>query len=228
VGSGFPDGDEATVAVIQTMPTTIAPVTAALAERFPEARPWHLMDGRLLEDAEAAGGLTPPLARRMLRLVEHAVEGGADAVLIGCSIYAPVAETARGLWTVPVMASDEAMHRRVADDAGRRVVLLGSFATAVADAAARLRETLRARGVGTDLVEVTAAGAFAAAASGDRGALAESLVSAASAEAGDADAFVLCQYSLTQAYDALEAAIDAPVHSPLHLAADALRELLRA
>ncbi len=218
--------DAPLVAAIHAMPATIASVDAALASRFPEARLWHLMDGRLLEDAVAAGQLTPALRRRMLGLVEHAIAGGADAVLLGCSMYGPVAGIARGLWTVPVMASDEAMHGRVAEDAAGRVVLLGSFASAVADAATRLRQTLQERRVSIDLVELTAAGAAEAASGGDHRALLESLVAAAAA-AGDVDAFVLCQYSLTPVHDALQAALGVPVHSPAHLAAEALRRRVR-
>lgn len=219
--------DDPLVAAIHAMPATIASVDAALASRFPEARPWHLMDGRLLEDAVAAGQLTPALRRRMLGLVEHAIAGGADAVLLGCSMYGPVAGIARGLWTVPVMASDEAMHGRVAEDAAGRVVLLGSFASAVADAATRLRQALQERRVSIDLVELTAAGAAEAASGGDHRALLESLVAAAAEEAGDVDAFVLCQYSLTPVHDALESALGVPVYSPAHLAAEALRRRVR-
>jgi Asp/Glu/hydantoin racemase len=219
-----------TVAMVHATPAAIAPAVAAFTERFPEAGLWHLLDDRLVSDAEAAGGLVAPLRRRMLSLIGHAISGGADAVLLTCSMYGPVARLAGQLWERPVAGSDEAMYQRVVAERPARVAVLGSLETAVADSTARLREALAAAGpdggLGTEVVGVLCPGAAAAARSGDGAALLASLRSAAEPLAGEVDVVLLGQYSLTGAQRQLEAALEVPVWSPPHAAADLLRRRL--
>jgi hypothetical protein len=230
-------GDGPTVALIHATPVAMAPAVAAFGERFPEAGLWHLLDDRLVSDAERAGGLVPPLRRRMLSLIGHAVAGGADGVLLTCSMYGPVARLAAQLWDRPVAGSDEAMYERVAAERPARVAVLGSLETAVADSADRLRGVLadggpaevggRGAGPATEVVGVVCPGAAAAASAGDGAALLASLRSAAEPLAGEVDLFLLGQYSLTPARAGLQAVLGVPVWSPPHVAADVLARRLR-
>ena len=225
-------GDGPTVALIHATPAAMAPAVTAFGERFPDAGLWHLLDDRLVSDAERAGGLVPPLRRRMLSLIGHAVAGGADGVLLTCSMYGPVARLAAQLWDRPVAGSDEAMYERVAAERPARVAVLGSLETAVADSADRLREVLAGggpsgAGPGTEVVGVLCPGAAAAAAAGDGAALLASLRSAAEPLAGEVDLFLLGQYSLTPTRAGLQAALEVPVWSPPHVAADVLARRLR-
>jgi hypothetical protein len=230
-------GDGPTVALVHATPAAMAPAVAAFGERFPEAVLWHLLDDRLVSDAERAGGLVPPLRRRMLSLIGHAVAGGADGVLLTCSMYGPVASLAAQLWDRPVAGSDEAMYERVAAERPARVAVLGSLETAVTDSADRLREVLadggppeagvRGAGRGTEVVGVLCPGAAAAASAGDGAALLFSLRAAAEPLAGEVDVFLLGQYSLTPVLDELQAALEVPVWSPPHVAADVLARRLR-
>ncbi|GAA4091572.1 aspartate/glutamate racemase family protein [Actinomadura miaoliensis] len=220
-----------TVAVVNAAPASMAPATRGLRDGFPEARPWHLLDDRLVTDADAAGGMTPALRRRMLALIDYAVRGGADAVLLSCSMYGPVVDVARELYPVPVTGSDEAMFEDVAARRPRRVAVLGSLDSAVADSVRRL-EAVLARTAGspgaapTRVVGVTAAGAADAASAGDHDRLLESLTAAADAHTGTVDAFVIGQYSLTPVHAALAERLSIPVLSPPLMAARALRHRL--
>jgi Asp/Glu/hydantoin racemase len=223
-------GNGPTVALVHATPAAMAPAVAAFAERFPEAGLWHLLDDRLVSDAERAGGLVPSLRRRMLSLIGHAVAGGADGVLLTCSMYGPVARLASQLWDRPVAGSDEAMYERVAAERPARVAVLGSLETAVTDSADRLRRVLADGGVagaGTEVVGVLCPGAATAASAGDGAALLASLRAAAEPLAGEVDLFLLGQYSLTPALDELQAALQIPVWSPPHVAADVLARRLR-
>jgi hypothetical protein len=212
------------VAMVHATPAAIAPAVAAFGERFPEADLWHLLDDRLVTDAEAAGGLVAPLRRRMLTLIGHAVAGGADGVLLTCSMYGPVARLAGQLWERPVAGSDEAMYERVVAERPARVAVLGSLETAVADSSARLRQVLaESGGAGTEVVGVLCPGAAAAARDGDTAALLASLRSAAAPLAAEVELVLLGQYSLTPVHAELAAALGVPVWSPPHVAADLLR-----
>ena len=79
------------VAIIHATPATFGPVKNAFRQEFPDAQLWHLLDDRLVTDADRSGGLTPALHSRMEALIEYAVAGGAEAVQLACSMYGPVA-----------------------------------------------------------------------------------------------------------------------------------------
>jgi Asp/Glu/hydantoin racemase len=223
------DADGLTVAMVHATPAAIAPGVAAFDECFPEAGLWHLLDDRLVSDAERAGGLVPALRRRMLSLIGHAISGGADGVLLTCSMYGPVARLAAQLWDRPVAGSDEAMHERVVAERPARVAVLGSLETAIADSTERLRRVMvdAGRDQDTEVVGVLCPGAAAAAMAGDDQALLASLRSAAEPLAGKVDVLLLGQYSLTGVHAPLEAALGVPVWSPPHAAAELLRRRLR-
>ncbi|WP_433516636.1 aspartate/glutamate racemase family protein [Nonomuraea sp. CA-143628] len=211
-----------TVAVVNATPASVQPATEGLREGFPEAAAWHLMDDRLVTEADAAGGMTPALTRRMLALIDYAVRGGADAVLLSCSMYGPVAELARRLYEVPVTGSDERMFAEVARRRPGRVLVLSSLDSAAADSARRLQNV--AEGVGVRAV--AAPGAAAAATARDWPALADALVRAAEFALGPAELVLLGQYSISPVHAELADRLGVPVLSPPLMAARALREAL--
>jgi hypothetical protein len=215
-----------TVAVINATAASVGPAKAALADGFPEATVWSLLDDRLVTDAETAGGLTPALANRMTALIEYAVSGGADAVLLACSMYGPVVDRLRRTGSVPMLSSDEELFAEVARRGFGSVLLLGPLPPAVQDSVDRLctvlgRSTTSAR---TQVIGKVVSGAPAAVAAGDVPALERVLASAASAHVKDVDAVVLANFSLAPARAGLERALRMPVLSPPLLAASALRE----
>ncbi|MBE1536948.1 Asp/Glu/hydantoin racemase [Actinomadura algeriensis] len=212
------------VAIINAALASMAPAAQGLCEGFPEARPWHLLDDRLVSEADSAGGTTPALRRRMLALIDHAVRGGADAVLLSCSMYGPVAGLARQLHALPVLGSDQAMFAEIVRRAPDRAVVIGSLTSAVADSVARLEAALGASP--TQVTGVMADGAAAAASAGDREALADALAQAARPHIDEGALFLLGQYSLTPAHAVLAERLGRDVLSPPLMAARLLRQRL--
>lgn len=207
------------IALIHATPASIAPAHGAVTTRFPDARLWNLLDDRLIVEVTRAGGLTASLRDRMAELINYTVRGGADAVLLTCSMYGPASQASR--WPVPVHACDQAMFARIRDLRPGRIAVLGTLATAVADTVTRLNDFLggapvRVRGVVVD-------GAHAAVLSGDAAGLRELTAHAASRAQSDTDLIVLGQYSVSPALAATRTAVSVPVLSPPQLAADALR-----
>jgi hypothetical protein len=74
------------IALISATPRAIGPASAAIAKAFPNGVVWNLLDDRLLADAESAD-TTDAAGARMDGLIQLAVDGGADAVLLTCSQY---------------------------------------------------------------------------------------------------------------------------------------------
>jgi Asp/Glu/hydantoin racemase len=200
------------LALISATPAAIGPAVAALAEDFPQAQPWNILDDRLLADAH--DGLTAALADRMRSLIGYAVTSGADGVLLTCSLYGVVAkETAA---SIPVLAPDEAAFEEASDYG--RILVVASLKSALQDSIARFTAV-------TMNTEVS--GALAPQAFGANGyALRDALIEACEKRA--ADAVLLAQYSLAPAATALSKAIGLPVISGPRSAAARLKAVIEA
>ncbi|MFJ5045644.1 hypothetical protein [Streptomyces sp. NPDC088719] len=216
------------IALISATPTAIAPAVAGLAEEFPAAEPWNLLDDRLLDDAPEDGPLSPALVDRMARLIGHALAGGADGVLLTCSLYGSVAEAVET--PVPLLAPDAAaFEQALALSAGRgRVLVLASFEAAMRDSLKRFSVVAAAAAAGpaTEPVGVVAPDAFDAARQGDLSTLRDALRDACLPHVTDADTVLLAQFSLAPAATFLSTALGVPVVSGPHAAAAALRTAL--
>jgi hypothetical protein len=211
------------VAFIGATPAAIPPARAAFAEHFPEATLWNVLDDRLITEAVAAGGLTRALSERMSTLVRYAVDGGADAVLLTCSMYGPVAHEFTG--PVPVDASDDAAFHAAASSGYGRILLLSTLPEALHDAEERFAAFAAGMPGAPTVIPVLAERAFAAASAGDTGAVLDALAEAASG-AGLADAVLLAQYSLAPAAGELADRLGLPVIAGPTRAAQRMREAL--
>ncbi|MFD0473574.1 hypothetical protein ACFQ0B_38930 [Nonomuraea thailandensis] len=190
----------------------------------------------------------------MLALIDYAVRGGADAVLLSCSMYGPVAGLARRLHDVPVTGSDEAMFAEVArrfgeqrpagsgdaavrpgageaagepragDRAGRPGGVL--VLGSLESAAADSARRLRAVAGGVAVRALAAPGAAAAAADRDWPGLTDALARAALPALDGAGLVLLGQYSISPVHAALAGRLGVPVLTPPLMAARALREAL--
>lgn len=207
------------IAVVHSTTASISPTAAAFAAELPEARLWNLLDDSLGSLAEAEGGVTPQLRNRMLDLVRHGIDGGADAVLMVCSMYGDTVGVAEQLFVAPVTSSDADMMDEIARRAPRRVAVLASLHASAADSTARLREHLSGGGDGIDVVPVFCEGAAAAASAHDHAGLVKALKSGVASAGGDFDLLCIAQYSLSPVHDELAAATGIAVVSPPRYAA---------
>lgn len=212
--------------MIHAVPAATRIAGHAFAREFPQATVWNVLDDRLLDDARAAGGLTDALRRRMLRLIAHVMEGGAQGLLLTCSSYGEVVDTARGLWDVPVLKSDEAMFETALAGPYRRIAVAASTPPAVPAAVAQLEALIPAARRDRPVDIVTALSEEAAVAA-DAEATARHLADALRTAGGaDAEVVLLAQYSLTPAREALADLLGVPVLDGAGAAARELRDLL--
>ncbi|SDD59500.1 aspartate/glutamate racemase family protein [Glycomyces harbinensis] len=207
------------IALISAVTAAIGPAQDALAAAFPQAQVWNLLDDRLLSDADARGGLDADLRSRMNGLIGYALAGGADGVLLTCSLYGPVAQAFAA--DLPVLAPDEAAFADLAEAGHRRILVVASFAAAKDDSAARLRDALGADGA--EVTGIAVPEAMAATKAGDAEGLVTALIGACRPLAAEVDAVFLAQYSLAPAGDRLQEALGVPVVSGPASSAAALR-----
>ncbi|HEY1531436.1 MAG TPA: aspartate/glutamate racemase family protein [Galbitalea sp.] len=204
-------GSSPLIALISATPTAIGPAAASISDQIPDARVWNLLDDRLLSDANAAGLVTPQLAQRMNRLISHAILEGADAVLLTCSMYGPVAQAFTA--EIPVLPPDDAGFSEVIALESSRVLIVASFEAALADTTSRFTNAAQLHNSEIEVTGTVAAGALEAAGDGDYDALLRAVVSACEPFRTEVDAVFLAQYSLAPVAADLSEAIKLPIFS---------------
>jgi hypothetical protein len=212
------------IALISATPLAIAPAAAAVSAAIPNSTVWNLLDDRLLADLKQQGEMTAPLAARMDILIESALAGGADGVLLTCSQYGVRADNRDPATDgVAVFSADGPLFEDIVGLAPTSVLLVASLESAAADSTARLGAAFVAAGTATaihSIVVPTAANALPAAE------LAAQLAEAISDVAEPFDVVVLAQYSLAPAAEALRAHITVPVLDGPSVAASRLRDAI--
>lgn len=195
------------IALISATPLAIPPATAAIRDALPDAMVWNLLDDQLLPDAQEQGGVTETLARRMDGLIDLALEGGADGVLLTCSLYGVVAEK-RGGKDVSVLSPDGPLFADVIDAKPARVLLVASLQSAGTDSSERLSRACTSAGLTVDIETLVVPDAATPLPAEE---LARTLLGAISTATAPYDLVVLAQYSLAPAASELRTHLDSPI-----------------
>ena len=214
------------IALIHALKHSIAPIEAAFAELWPEARLANLLDDSLSADLARDGALTPRMTARFLALARYAAECGADGILFTCSAFGPCIEAcARELAPLPVLKPNEAMIEEalLAGGPAARIGLMATFAPTLAS----MPPEFALAAPGCTLVPCLAAEALAALDRGDGAGHDEAAVRAAEA-VRDCDVIALAQFSLARAASGIRAATGKPVLTTPESAVRKLRRLLGA
>ena len=86
----------------------------------------HYLDSYILEKNRRIGHMTDDCMRRMVNMVAHACEDGADGVIITCTIFSKYVSYFKEMFSAPIVAADQAMMEK-AGKAGGRIALLCTF-----------------------------------------------------------------------------------------------------
>jgi hypothetical protein len=193
------------VALLSSTRAVLAPMEAAFAAVFPEAKTMHLLDEALLEDFVAAGGLSPGSRYRALQMAMRAQEGGADGILVTCSTMSPCVDDFRQYLRVPAVKIDEpAIELALA--AGDRLGLLTT-----ADSVLRSVEPLvraKAAALGKEVViERLVRGDLWPLAARDREAFHRGVGQAATAAARELPAVLITQVSMSPGWEYVDPSV---------------------
>ncbi|HYW64275.1 MAG TPA: aspartate/glutamate racemase family protein [Bradyrhizobium sp.] len=208
------------IALIHALKHSVAPVEAAFALAWPEARLMNLLDDSLSADVAREGRLSEAMTARFLALGRYAVGTGADAILFTCSAFGPCIEAvAREQAPLPVLKPNEAMVEQAAAKA-RRIGLLATFAPTLLSMPPEFPSSVQ-------VVPKLAPGALAALDRGDR-AEHDRLVAEAARDLSDCDLIALAQYSMAPAASLVAAATGRAVLTTPDSAVLKLKQLLGA
>ncbi|MET4117319.1 Asp/Glu/hydantoin racemase [Bradyrhizobium sp. JR1.5] len=208
------------IALIHALKHSIAPIEAAFAKAWPEARLMNLLDDSLSADLAREGKLNDAMTERFLVLGRYAAATGADAILFTCSAFGPCIEAvARAHAPMPVLKPNEAMIER-AVTMGRRIGLLSTFAPTLASMPPEFPASVQ-------IVPKLAEGALAALDRGDR-VTHDRLIVEASHDLRDCDVIALAQFSIARTASLVAEATGRPVVTTPDSAVEKLMKLLAA
>jgi Asp/Glu/hydantoin racemase len=192
------------IAVVGVTLAAVAPMMAAF-RGLPAGEVWRVrnhLDEGLQAKVAAEGGVTHASLYRMTGILERAVEDGADAVLLTCTVFSPHVAMFRRFFPVPIVAADLAMLDAAAKLA-RPTAILCSFPATLGTSLEMFEAAARAAGLPAEGEVYLVEGALDALADGDRTRhddLVEARVRALSPRFG---AIVLAQMSMAGAADRL-------------------------
>ncbi|MDA9509531.1 arylsulfatase [Bradyrhizobium sp. CCBAU 11386] len=208
------------IALIHALKHSIAPIEAAFATAWPEARLMNLLDDSLSADLARDGALNDTMTERFLALGDYAAATGADAILFTCSAFGPCIEAvAHAHAPMPVLKPNEAMIER-AVTMGKRIGLLSTFAPTLASMPPEFPSSVQ-------VVPKLAEGALAALDGGDR-ATHDRLITDASRDLRDCDVIALAQFSIAATAPLVAEATGRPVVTTPDSAVEKLTRLLAA
>jgi len=206
------------IALIHALKHSIAPIEAAFATHWPDARLMNLLDDSLSADLARDGRLTFAMTERFRAIGSYVTSTGADAMLFTCSAFGPCIEAvARDHTPMPVLKPNEAMIEQAVRQ-GRRIGLLSTFPPTLASMPAEFPASV-------ELMPNLAEGALAALDRGDRTEH-DRLVVEASTALRDCDLIALAQYSMAPAAVAVAEATGRPVLTTPDSAVMKLRDML--
>jgi hypothetical protein len=208
------------IALIHALKHSIAPIEAAFAQAWPDARLMNLLDDSLSADLARDGKLTDTMTERFLALGDYAVATGADAILFTCSAFGPCIEAvARAHAPMPVLKPNEAMIEQ-AITMGTKIGLLSTFPPTLKSMPPEFPSSV-------EIVPKLAEGALAALDRGDR-ATHDRLIADASRDLRDCDVIALAQFSIAATAPLVAEATGKPVVTTPDSAVLKLKNLLSA
>ena len=215
--------DAPRIALIHATPVAMAPIHAAMAEGWPEARPFDLLESALSQDAQNSDTGPKEFDDRFLYLSRYARVVGAEGILCTCSAFGPsLANAARALAPLPMLKPNEAMFE-AALGMGKNIAMVATFEPAVAEMEAEFRQM---SGHAAQLTTVVARGAIDALRAGD-GETHDQLVCEVAAGLSGFDAIMLAHFSTARAKAKVKALTITPILSSPSSAVDKLRAICR-
>jgi Asp/Glu/hydantoin racemase len=204
----------------------LIPVFSQLAkENLPGIDVFHMLDESLIRNTISSGGLSKPTIRRLMRMIESAHDGGADAVMVTCSSIGEGVAIARRQFAFPILRVDEAMAER-AVETGTRIGVAATLRTTLEPTVALLRETAARAGRTVEIAPQLSEGAFERLIAGDAQGHDQMLVASLEELRKRVDVIVLAQASMARVARQFEGSAGPPMLSSPELAIRRARDVL--
>lgn len=188
----------AILTLLHTSPVHVPTFTALFNELAPEIPVQHQVDESVLQEARAAGEITPQLTQRISATLQAAFAADSRVVLCTCSTIGGSAEQLGQVLARPVLRVDRAMADR-AVALGKRIVMLAALESTLAPTYQLLQEAATLANKQVEIVEVLCPGAWAKFEAGDLPGYHALIAEQIRQQAPQGDVIVLAQASMAGA-----------------------------
>lgn len=149
------------IALVSVTLNGVNPMTNYLS-RDPDLHIVNYLDSAILEIVRREGHITDACMRRMVTMLAHACEDGADGIIVTCTIFTAYVPQFRKLFRVPIVAADAAMMEQ-AGQCGGKTALVCTFEGTKAISENLLRSYCEASGKPFEIVPFVLPDAYEAA-----------------------------------------------------------------
>ena len=144
-----------------------SPFAKPFLEKNPDVEIVNLMDDSLLADTRKLGGMTPAIARRVMRSALSAQDSGADGILVTCTSVNKATELIKPFLDIPMLNIEEPVADMAVEN-GSKIGILATLSTSP-DAIGRvINRKAEACGKRIELVNSVVDGAFDILSQGNR------------------------------------------------------------
>lgn len=214
-----------TIGFIHTALIMVEVIKKELSTFSLEVNAFHIVDESILFNLMRAGGLNPPIIRRLCRHAVSAEEAGADMIAVTCSSISPTVDVARRLVSCPILKIDEPM-AEAAVKRGEKIGIVATVATTLDPTSTLLRNKAVELGKNISLSTLLCQEAFHAILQGDMGRHDRIVIEKAVELAKEVDLLVLAQGSMARLRQPLSQEVKIPVLSSPNLFVEKLRSML--
>lgn len=212
------------VVLISSTRAVFNPMEEAFKEGFPEAQIIHLLDETLIDDFRHDGGISPRSRQKALQMALTAQEAGVDGILVTCSTLSPSVDDFRPFITIPVIKIDEPVVEKVVRSA-EEIGLLATAETVLKSVEPLVLQ--KAHQLGRKIsIQQFIKGDLWPLLQKDPSAFYKEIGMAASRAAGECDAVILAQVSITPGRNYVKKEVRERVYASPAYAVQALRQIL--
>ena len=91
--------------------------------QLPDIHVVNYLDSYILEKVRKEGRVTDACMRRMVNMIAHACEDGADGIIITCTIFSAYVGYFQKMFSVPIVGADTAMMDMVGKKGGKTAMI---------------------------------------------------------------------------------------------------------
>jgi len=213
------------IGLIHSTRLVVDPVHRVVASQCPDAEIFHIVDEGILKVLFGLGEINERITGWLGRLVDSAVETGADMAVLSCSSLSPAVNDVREKVSIPFLKIDEPMAEQAVRTSDR-IGLVATNHTTPKPSTMLIEEVAQRFGKKVTVVPRVQADAFLKLNSGDIDGHDNVVVQAVEELLQETDVVILAQISIARVKDKLDEKTKARVYSSLDFIGPKINEVL--
>jgi len=219
------DSRKPLIGLIHSTRLVVDPVHQTVASQCPDAEIIHIVDEGILKVLFELGEINARITDWLGRLVDSAIETGADMAVLSCSSLSPAVNDVREKMSIPFLKIDEPMAEQAVRTTDR-IGLVATNHTTPKPSTMLIEEVAERFGKKVTVVPRVQADAFLKLSNGDVDGHDNVVVKAVEELLQETDVVILAQISIARVKDKLDEKTKARVYSSLDFIGPKINEIL--